>query len=116
MDVDDKVINKLFWWMKNQYGSGWVLLFGTADQIDAGKALWMKKLKRFNAHDIAKTLGKVRKIHPRKPPDIDQFVLLLKHLKGPRLGHLSDKLWISPKMERTNNTGFREKIKEEFGV
>jgi len=85
MKVNDKVISRLFWWMRTQYGSHWTLIFG-------------------------------KEIYPKKPPDIDGFIKLLKHLKGSRAGHLSNHLWVSPALEKTSSTGFREKIKAEFGV
>lgn len=123
MDVDDKVINRLFWWMKDQYGSHWVLLFGSADQIDVGKELWKSKLKRFNRHDIAKTLDNVKEIHSGKPPNIDQFVSLLKHLKGHRPGHLSNNLWQSRLGELQANKAKLDagqeclkRIREENGI
>lgn len=116
MEVTDQVINKLFWVMRNQYGGSWGMLFDKPGELADGKALWKSKLRRFNANNIAKTLEHVKEIHPTTPPDIEQFVKLLKHLKGHRAGHLSNHLWESPVSTKTTNKGFREKIKEEFGV
>ena len=116
MQVTESVINKLFWVMRTKYGSKWVMIFINAEKVEAGKAEWLEKLKPFSAHDIAKTLEHVSEIHPGNPPDADQFVKLLKHLKGSRAGHLSNKVWNSPAMSKTTNTGFRDKIREELGV
>ena len=116
MKVNEQVIVKLFWVMRNQYGSRWIMIFSNGEQIEAGKADWLDKLKVFNANDIAKTLEHVKEIYPGEPPDSTQFVKLLKHLKGSRPGHLSNKVWPSKAMEKTTKTGFRQRIKEEYGV
>lgn len=116
MKTDEAVINRLFWMLRREYGSSWVMIFPNKTATDKGKAIWLLKLKCFSAENIGKTLKYVKEIYPNKPPDIDQFVSLLKHLKGSRPGYLSNHLWVSPVIKKTNNTGFREKIRAEFGV
>ena len=115
MKTNEAVINKLFWILRNEYGSYWVIALGD-EPIAEIKAKWLKLLNRYSAEDIGKTIENVKKMYPKRPPDADQFVKLLKHLKGSRPGHLSNKVWNSRPMEKTNNTGFRDKIREELGV
>ena len=114
--VDESVINRLFWVMRTKYGSKWVMIFINAEKIEAGKVEWLAKLKSYSAQDIAKTIEHVGEIYPGHPPDAANFVKLLKSLKGSRPGHLSNKVWDSPAMSKTTASGFRQRIKEEFGV
>ena len=116
MQVNESVISKLFYVMRTMYGSKWIIIFISPEKIEAGKVEWLAKLKSYSAMDIKKTLDHVKEIHPVSPPDIGQFVKLLKHLKGSRPGHLSNKVWQSKEMEKTNKTGFRDKIKQEYGI
>ena len=114
-ETDKAVIDRLFHVLRCEYGSYWVIAIGD-EPIGEIKAAWLKRLNRYSAEDIGKTLKDVKKIYPKRPPDLEQFVKLLKHLKGTRLGHLSDKLWQSDPMEKTTASGFRERIKAECGV
>ena len=115
MKTTEAVIHKLFWVLRNEYGSYWVIYLGN-EPIGDIKVKWLKRLNSYSAEDIGKALENVKKIYPKRPPDLEQFVKLLKHLKGTRLGHLSDKLWQSDPMEKTTASGFRERIKAECGV
>lgn len=114
-ETDKPVIDRLFYVMREQYGSYWVILIGDEPIVDV-KAKWLKRLNRYSRKDIGKAVDNVKKIYPKRPPDLDQFAALIRQLKGHRPGHQSDVLWPSKPMEKTKSSGFRDKIREESGI
>ena len=117
MDVTDRVINKLFWRLREIYGSKWVMLHKTTEEYNAAKAVWLNKLSHYQDNDINKVLDNIKELYPGNPPDIEQFVKTLKYLKGQRPGHLSNQFYSSEPVEKADiTTDFRKAIKEKFGV
>ena len=115
METTDKVINKLFYVMRCEYGSYWVILIGD-DPIMEIKQRWLDVLHVFTAEEIGKAVKSVKQVYKERPPDLLQFFELTKNLKNTRVGHESTKTFDYGEMEKTGKSGFRERIKEECGV
>lgn len=79
--------------MRRNYGSYWLMRFNGADLLAAGKATWLKELKKFNVTDVRKALKVVKSVHPGKPPTLEQFSALVKNQKNCRTGHGGNKLF-----------------------
>ena len=74
--VNLSVVDRLFYVLKQRYGSNWCMRFtDTADRQDA-KLDWLKELKRFNANDIKAALDKLDEKYPHEPPECEQFAEL----------------------------------------
>lgn len=114
-EPDERAMDRLFYVLREKYGSYWVILLGD-EPIGDIKARWLKRLKRYTNNDIGKAIENVKKIHPKRPPGLDDFVALIKQLKGSRPGHLSDEMWNQERMDKTKGSGFRQRIREDYGI
>ena len=115
MKTTDRVINKLFYVMRCEYGSYWIILIGD-DPITEIKQRWLDVLHIFTAEEIGKAVKSVKQVYKERPPTMIQFVELVNNLKNTKVGHESTKTFNYGEMQKTNKTGFRDRIKEECGV
>jgi len=119
MKTNESDINRLFWWFRRNYGSRWVMLFNSADLLAAGKADWLKELKKFNITHIRKVLKIVKSVYPKKPPTLMQFSALATNQKNCKPGHGGNKLFITEPGIKENKAGgsvgktYLDKIREE---
>lgn len=98
MKTNKAVIDKLFYRMKTKYGSKWILLIG--HDVPATKSLWLGALKMITAEHIGRAIELIQQSYPVEPPTHDEFKIFIDNMKKQKLGHLSDKLWESPVMEK----------------
>ena len=115
METTDRVINKLFYVMRCEYGSYWIILIGD-DPITEIKQRWLDVLYVFTAEEIGKAVKSVKQVYKVRPPDMIQFVELVNNLKNTKIGHESIKTFDYGEMVKTDKAGFRERIKEQYGV
>ena len=90
MKYQDRLINRLFYVLKQKYGSLWVSAIGDVEQ---SKSDWNKALSSVNPKKIALALDKVKEVYPHNPPTATEFAKLVREVSKSRPGHLSFRLW-----------------------
>ena len=118
MKVTEQVINKLFGWMKKEYGGAWSGQYLQPGETDAAKAAWKKGLSRLTAADIAKGLKVIKQLYPKKPPDLDEFKAMVREAKRQKPGYLSNVIWEppvnGPNAKKSSQRAYLNKIKEDL--
>ena len=102
MKLTDKAINRLFYLMRNMYGSYWVMMLGGRETPEI-KEQWLKGLDKFTAELIGKVIEDLKLHKPDRPPNLKQFIAMVKAKKTQKAGHLSNKLWITREMSRCSD-------------
>ena len=117
MKITESVINRLFYVMKEKYGSYWVIMIGN-DPIANIKTFWMKELSEYTAENIGKTLGNIKDLFPERPPNIHQFKSEVQSLKHGKSGHESYKSYQQEpvyKVSKKAGNNYLDKIRGDLG-
>ena len=119
--VNLSAVDRLFYRMKERYGSNWCMKFtDESDRMDA-KLDWYRDLKRYNVDDVKRALDKLDEKYPQQPPELEQFVELCAPAKPKKASQLTRPgyrtLHIEPVKVADRATGAAEMRKmRELGI
>ena len=118
MKITESVINRLFYVMREKYGSYWVIALGN-DPVENIKLSWMNALSEYNAKDIGNTLDNIKDLFPGRPPNVNQFESAIQSTKHSKPGHTSYQNYNEQpvyKVSKKAGNNYLDKIRAEHGM
>lgn len=103
MKTNMPCIHKLFYIMRNQFGSYWVMMIGDRPAAEIKKE-WLDGLSGFSAELIGKVIADIKTTRPKRPPNLLQIIKMLEDKQRCKIGHESGVNWQEEIVNKCNYT------------